>query len=152
MNDHNTDWLNAELRKTGRAVAALSRTKAPASLFERTLEAAAQIKPIRQKLLMLRPITHPLARFAAAAMLMSMVATAQVTDLDTVESVGRKVEYSVVGSKNVDRFEQFMDTVLAKINTDGYTQSEIDAVTGEYNTNPRMIRIRPQKARSQNGV
>ena len=83
---------------------------------------------------------------------MSMVATAQVTDLDTVESVGRKVEYSVVGSKNVDRFEQFMDTVLAKINTDGYTQSEIDAVTGEYNTNPRMIRIRPQKARSQNGV
>jgi len=139
MSDRDNNWLEPELQNAGRAVAKLAHAKAPAGLVERTLERAALVKPLRQKLLLFRPITHPLARVAAVAMLMSMVATAPLTDLDTVDSLGRKIEYSVVGSRNVDRFEQFMDTVLAKINTDGYSQNELDAVTGVYNSNPTMI-------------
>lgn len=152
MSDNKKDWLEPELQLAGSAVARLSRPKVPAGLLERTLDCAALIKPLRKKLWLLRPITHPLARVAAVAMLMSMVATAPLTDMDTVDSVGRRVEYSVVGTKNVDRFEQLMDGVLAKISTDGYSQDELDAVTGISNTNPTMTRAKALKPRIRPGV
>ena len=152
MNEDNDTWLTPELQKTGRAVAGMSRPKVPQGLLERTLERAALIKPLRKKLLLFRPITHPLARIAAVVMLMSMVASAPLTDLDTVDTVGKRIEYSVVGTKNVDRFESLMDNVLNKINTDGYSQSELDAVTGVYNWNPKMTRVKAPKPRAHTGV
>jgi hypothetical protein len=152
MNAENDTWLNPELQRTGSVVAGLSRPKAPLGLLERTLERAALIKPLRKKLLFLRPITHPLARVAAVVVLMSMVATAPLTDLDTVDTLGKRIEYSVVGTKNVDRFESLMDNVLAKINTDGYSQNELDAVTGVTNSNPKMTRFKAAKPRLHTGV
>ena len=152
MSARNDDWLDPELRDVGRSVARLTRPKAPAGLLERTLDHVALIQPLRKKLLLFRPITHPLARVAAVAMLMSMVATAPLTDMDTVDKLGRRIEYSVVGTQNVDRFESLMDNVLAKINTDGYSQNELDALTGIPNSNPKMTRYKAAKPRAHTGV
>ena len=152
MSGNNNDWLEPELQTAGRSVARLGRTKAPAGLIERTLEKAALIKPLRKKLLLFRPITHPLARVAAVAMLMSMVMTVPLTDPDTVETVGRRIEYNVVGTKAVDRFEQLMDGLLAKISTEGYSQNELDGLIGVYPNNPKFVKPPPMKRRVQPGV
>lgn len=152
MSENNNDWLEPGLQTTGHSVARLSRSKAPAGLIERTLEKVALVKPLRRKLLLFRPITHPLARIAAVAMLMSMVVTVPLTDPDTVETVGRRVEYNVVGTKAVDRFEQLMDGLLVNINSEGYSQNELDALIGVSPNNTKVVKPQSMKHRIQPGV
>ena len=152
MSEQRNEWLEPELQTTGRSVARLSRPKAPAGLLARTLEKAALIKPLRRKILLLRPITHPLARIAAAAMLMSMAMTVPLADLDTVEKVGWRIEHNVVGTKAVDHLEPIMLGVLATISSDGVAQDEVDSMTRFYRIDPRKMKPKPMKARTQPGV
>ena len=144
MSDVNGDKLDSGLLNAGRAVARMSRPKAPAGLVARTLDRLALIKPERRKLLIFRSITHPLARIAAVLMLTLM--TVPLTDLDVVAAVGSRIEDNVIGTSGVDHVERIVDE-LVPTSADGYSQSELAVYTGVYNvtikaTHPRVIKPR----------
>lgn len=136
MSKNNIDSLDSNLQEAASAVAQLPRPKAPAGLVQRTLDALAQIKPLRRKPLFLRPITHPLARIAAVAMLMVLVQP--LTYLDVVDDMGRGIENHLVGPRVVDHVENFVDGVLTRIESENYSQSEQDS--NIHNVNPNAVK------------
>jgi|ERR1043165_5328689 hypothetical protein len=133
MSASNIDSLVPTLRDAGQAVASLSRPPIPEGLAQRTLERVIEIKPIRRKPLMLRPITHALARFAAVAILMVM--TLPLTYLDVVDSLGRRIENNLVGPRVVDRVEQIVDGVLT---TDSFSQ--VDQYSNIHNATAKPVK------------
>ena len=148
MRDMNENELEPELLAAGRSVARLRRAKAPAGLLDRTLERLAKFPAERPKMWILRPITHPMARFAAAAMLMAMVHS--FTYPDVASAVGSRIEHNIVGSKMVDRVEQIVDEIVPS-NAEGYSQYELDMYTGTYNVNTTSAnaRRRPTTAKAR---
>jgi hypothetical protein len=126
MSEEKFDLSDSKLLEAGQAVARLSRPRVPSDLASRTLARIAQSKPLRKTMLVLRPITNPLARVAAAAGI--MLALFPMTDMDVAESLGSHIESRVVGPKVVDRVENLVDGLLLRVNYQGYSQTELDAV------------------------
>jgi hypothetical protein len=118
-----------ELLNAGRAVAGLSRPAPPAGLAARTLAyVVAQCAPVRKRLWILRPITHPLARVLAAAGI--MLTLFPMTTLDLAAPLGTRIEEHVVGRKVVDRVEGLVDRLLVRNGPASYSQADLDAVVG----------------------
>ncbi|HLX62595.1 MAG TPA: hypothetical protein VKX17_15060 [Planctomycetota bacterium] len=141
---NNIDSLDSNLRDAASAVAQLPRPKAPAGLVQRTLDALAQFKPLHRKPLFLRPITHPLARIAAVAMLMALVQP--LTYLDVVDEMGRGIE-NHVGPRVVDHVETIVDGVLTRLEPETYSQSEQDS--NIHNVNPNAVKHGKTKLHSR---
>ncbi len=150
MSENKDAPFKPELQATGDTVARLRRSVAPRDLIARTLERASLIKPLRKKLLILRPITHPLARIAAVVMLMAM--TVPLTDLDVVDAVGNRIEHNVVGTNVMNHVENLVDGIVPEFNTAGYSQNELDGFTGVRNSPSRPSKLKGRKTRSMSRV
>jgi len=121
------DDLSPELARLGDSVAKLPRETPPADLVTRTLNRiSAGYKPVKRVFWMLRPITNPLARVVAAAMIIA--ALAPMIDMNVADPLGRKIESNIIGRETADRVEGFLDGVLR--HGDSYSQDELDAVIG----------------------
>lgn len=146
MSDMKSDKFEPELLNAGRAVARLSRPKAPSGLVARTLDRLAKIKPEQRKLLIFRSITHPVARIAAVVMLTLL--TVPLTDLDVVAAVGSRIENHVIGTNGVNRVERIVDEIVPS-DENGYSQSELVFYTGVYNGvyNANIKATRPKSAK-----
>ena len=104
-----------KLIKAGEAVARLSRSQPPQGLAARTLaRISTSYKPVKRVFWMLRPITHPLARIAAAAIIIYMLFP--LTDVDLGSRLGMQIEQHIIGHSMSDRVEALLDGVLANYN------------------------------------
>ncbi len=126
MSDLESDDLSPELARVGKAVASLPMETPPSDLVARTLSRiSAGCKPVKRVFWLLRPITHPLARVAAAAMIMA--ALAPMIGMNVADPLGRRIESSITGSKTTDHVEDFIDGMMRR---NPYSQDELDAVVG----------------------
>lgn len=127
MGADNYDDLSPELARLGKAVEHLPKDAPPADLVARTLSRiSAGYRPIKRVFWLLRPITHPLARVAAAAIIIA--AFAPMTDMNLADPLGARIEARIIGSETADRFEGFLDSVLYRHGS--YSQDELDSVIG----------------------
>jgi len=118
--DTNEPNLNdPRLVKAGEAVAGLSRPQAPAGLAARALARISSAMPVKKVFWMLRPITHPVARIAAAALIIYTLAP--LTDIELGSKLGSQIEQHVTGSSLEDPVEHFVDGVLTH-----YTPGDTD--------------------------
>lgn len=108
--DH--EGLSIEQIRAGEAVQALPRPQPPRDLAARTMARIGACKPVKRVFLLLRPITHPLARLAAAILI--IYSLAPMTDLDIATPLGRGIEKNVLGSAATDRIEGFVDNMLVQ--------------------------------------
>ena len=130
MNDE-PNLNDPKLIRAGESVARLSRPSAPAGLATRTLaRISAQCKPIKKVFWMLRPITHPVARVAAAAMI--IYALAPMTDLDVASQLGVQIERHVTGHVFENHVEALVDSVIS---SPGDSQPYLDSFMGVQRTN-----------------
>ena len=138
--------MTPEMQRAGEAVARLSRPEAPSNLTARTLaRAIAESKPVRRVVWFLRPITHPVARVAAAAMIIAMMSP--MTDLNTADVLGQRIEQKIIGPQVADRIEGFVDSLLVMRGVPGYEQSDLDALMGV--RRPDNIRRQPKARQVQ---
>ena len=119
--------LNPEQARAAEAIAGLSRSEPPVGLAQRTLNRLAEVKPIKRAVWFLRPITNPVARVAAAALIVFTLSP--MTDLNWADSLGQRIEQSV-GSRVADGFESFVDGILVYQRPGNYKQSDLDALMG----------------------
>ncbi len=127
MGDHENDDLSPELARLGEQVANLPGVTPPADLVARTLSRiSSSYKPVKRVFWMLRPITNPLARVAAAAMIIAGLAP--MMDMNVAEPLGAKIEASIIGREAADHVEDFIDGMLRPGKT--YSQDELDATIG----------------------
>ena len=131
MNDE-PNLNDPKLIRAGELVARLSRPSAPAGLAARTLAriSASYQKPIKKVFWMLRPITHPVARVAAAAMI--IYALAPMTDLDVASRLGVQIERHVTGHVFENHVEALVDSVIS---SPGDSQPYLDSFMGVPRTN-----------------
>jgi hypothetical protein len=107
-----------KLIKAGEAVARLPRPQPPQGLAARTMaRISSSYKPVRRVFWMIRPITHPLARIAAAAIIIYMLFP--LTDVDLGSKLGMQIEQNIIGHSMGDRVEALMDGVLSNYNFSG---------------------------------
>ena len=130
MNHDEPNLSDPELVRAGEAVARLSRPSAPAGLAARTLaRISQQYKPMKRVFWMLRPITHPIARIAAAALI--IYALAPMTDLDIASRLGVQIEKHVLGQALEDHVEALVDNVLIRHDISiGESQPYLDSFMG----------------------
>jgi hypothetical protein len=127
MGDHENDDLSPELARLGEQVANLPGETPPSDLVARTLSRiSTSYKPVKRVFWMLRPITNPLARVAAAAMIIAGLAP--MMDMNVAEPLGAKIEASIIGREAADQVEDFIDGMLRPGKT--YSQDELDATIG----------------------
>ncbi len=131
MNDE-PNLNDPKLIRAGESVARLSRPQPPAGLAARTLAriSASYQKPIKKVFWMLRPITHPVARVAAAAMI--IYALAPMTDLDVASQLGVQIERHVTGHVFENHVEALVDSVIS---SPGDSQPYLDSFMGVQRTN-----------------
>lgn len=128
-NETNIDLSDPRLARMGEALSNLPRPTPPPDLVARTLaRIASQYKPVKRVIWLLRPITHPLARVAAAAVIIYTLTP--MTDLDMADPIGRNIEQSVIGRQGTDKLEGFVDNLLVRNGPSTYSQSELDAMMG----------------------
>lgn len=122
--------LNDEtLRRAADAVGALPKAEPPADLASRTV--ARVVKECRQfqrRVWLLRPITHPLARFAAAALI--ILTLTPMTSLNIAAPLGSKIEERIIGRQMTDRIEDFVDGLLVIHGPASYSQTDLDEFMG----------------------
>jgi len=108
------DELNdPKLKAAAEAVENLPRPEPRAGLTARTLQRiSAGYKPVKKVYFLLRPITHPLARIAAAAVI--IYALAPMTDIDFGSKAGSFVEQHILGPSVSDRIDNFVNGMLSK--------------------------------------
>jgi hypothetical protein len=113
MHQDEPNLTDPRLLRAGAAVARLSRPDAPAGLAARTLaRISEQYQPIKRVFWMIRPITHPVARIAAAALI--IYALAPMTDLDIASRLGVQIEQHVLGASLENHVEALVDNVLIR--------------------------------------
>jgi len=113
--------------KLGSRISSLSRPTPPDNLAAKTVAyVQANCPPKKRSIWLLRPITHPAARVAAAALIVLVLSP--LTDLETAASLGARIEQRVIGPKMMDKLEVFMDPVLPT--TDNYSQPYFDSFLG----------------------
>lgn len=141
-----TDDLNdPTLMRAGDAVARLSRPQAPAGLAARTLARISERLPVKKVFWMLRPITHPIARIAAAALI--IYALAPLTDMDIASRLGSQIEQHVIGRTLGDHVEAFVDGVLIQHYTSDETQGYAPSHSYGRNLTTDHPHVRPMHTR-----
>jgi hypothetical protein len=143
--EHTADILaDADLAAAAQAVATMPAPEVPSDLAARTqARVIAKSAPFKRMFWLLRPITHPIARVAAAAMI--IFGLAPLTDLETADVLGRRIEERIIGSKMTDRIEGMVDTLLVLNGTSAYSQHDLDAMMG---VNTPVNRPKARKPRS----
>jgi hypothetical protein len=118
--EHDAELLR-ELLAAGQAVGRLPSAEPPAGLAEHTLArlereglVARPGKPSAWRW-WIRPITHPLARLAAALVLFSALGV--LGNVETAERVGRFFE-GLIGPRATDRLEVWVDRMLLCLGPD----------------------------------
>ena len=144
--------FEGRLLEAGQAVARLPRAQIPEGLAARTLARVAAAMPlsVRKRIWILRPITNPFARCAAAAAILLLLVP--LSDLDFARAVGIKIEDNVVGRRVVDRMENIMDDVLPRGAPSGYLQSELDAFNNVQSTNKSALKIQVRVSKPNLGA
>lgn len=113
--------------KLGSRISALSRPTPPDNLTAKTVAfVQANCPPKKRSTWLLRPITHPIARVAAAAVIVLILTP--LTDLETAASLGARIEQRVIGPRMMDKLEVFMDPVLPT--SENYSQPYFDSFLG----------------------
>ena len=90
-------------------------------------------KPVKRVFWMLRPITHPLARIAAAALIIYMLFP--MTDVDLGSKLGMQIEQNFIGHAVGDRVEALMDGMLTTHNDSPDSQAYLDSFMGVQSEN-----------------
>jgi len=117
------------LRRAGEAVARLAPVEPPPDLVARTLaRVAAGCKPVKRAFWLFRPIFNPLARLAAAAAIILLLAP--MTDLNLATPLGRRIEERIIGRHVTDHLEGFIDGLLVRNGAPNYPEYELEAVMG----------------------
>jgi hypothetical protein len=118
-----------ELAAAARAVSGLSVPNPPADLAARThARVVSSCAPFKRVFWLLRPITHPVARLAAAAVI--IFGLAPLADLDAADIWGRRIEERIIGRKMADRIEGMVDNMLVINGVRPYSQYDLDALMG----------------------
>lgn len=118
-----------KLIRAGEAVARLPHPQPPEGLAARTLaRISSSYKPVKRVFWMLRPITHPLARVAAAALIIYTLFP--MTDVDLGARLGMQIEQNIMGHTVGDRVEAFVDGVLTNHNYTADSQAYLDSFMG----------------------
>jgi hypothetical protein len=110
MDNNEADLNDPGLAHAREAVAGLSRPLPPAGLAARTMARISGALPVKKVFWMLRPITHPIARIAAAALIIYTLAP--LTDMEWGSHLGAQIEEHVLGSSVEDPVANFVDGVL----------------------------------------
>ena len=125
---HAHEDLDPELAKVGEAAANVPYEGPPADLVSRTLaRISSGVIPVKRVFWMLRPITHPLARIAAAALI--IFAFAPMLDINLADPLGSRIEARIIGSKTAAHIEGLLDRVLTS-QGNSYSQDDLDSVMG----------------------
>ena len=95
-----------------------------------------ECKPAKKVIWLLRPITHPLARIAAAAVIIYTLAP--LTDLKIAAPLGASIEEKILGARAAERIEEIVDVLLINYGDSSYPQSYLDAFMGD----PRPLSVR----------
>lgn len=123
--------LTDELRRAGDAIAGLPRDEAPPGLAARTVaRVTSECRSIRWVFWLLRPITHPLARVAAAALIVLVLFP--MTSVNLASPLGTRIEERIIGRKMADRIEGLVDTLLVQYGPRAYAEKDPDAFMGVY--------------------
>ena len=133
QNELNRELDDPKLLSAGEAVARLSRPQPPEGLAARTLAriSSSYKQPVRKVFWMLRPITHPLARIAAAALIIYMLFP--MTDVDVGGQLGMQLEQHVIGHAMGDRVEALVDGVLTNHISTTDSKGYLDSFMGVNN-------------------
>jgi len=127
--DDKLDLTDADSVRAGEAVARLPQPEPPHGLASRTVaRVIKECQPIRKVIWLLRPITNPLARLAAAALI--IVTLTPMTDLDMADPLGARIEHQLIGRRLADRIEVFVDRLLVIHGPPYYSQDDLDAFMG----------------------
>jgi len=147
MSELEPNLNDPKLLRAGDAVARMSRPSAPSGLAARTLARISARFPVKRVFWMMRPITHPVARIAAAALIIYTLAP--LTDLDFASKLGAELEQHVFGKRVEDRVEAFVDGVLIE----HYSTSETDGYmpTGSFGP-AHHAKDRPAALRAHTGT
>jgi hypothetical protein len=149
MADFDKELNDPDLARMGAAIEGLSRATPPSDLVARTMARISErCTPVKKVFWMLRPITHPVARIAAAAMI--IFALTPMTDVNIADPIGAKIEKNIIGSQTAENVEHFLDRLLVRYNSaQDYTQCNPDVFMGANRTVNRLVRRIPAK---QDGV
>lgn len=127
MSEH--DLNDPKLIQAGEAVARLPQENPPRDLVARALARIAEgYKPVKRVFWMLRPITHPMARVAAAAVIILIMLP--MTDLNLADPLGAGIENRILGRGTTDRVEHFVDTLLIRHGPATYSEPDPHAFMG----------------------
>ncbi|HYF47902.1 MAG TPA: hypothetical protein VEJ63_00735 [Planctomycetota bacterium] len=116
--------LNADQLRAANAVAALKHEEPPQGLAGRTLSRIAESQPVKRVFFMLRPITHPIARVAAAALI--ILSIVPIADVETATALGQRIEERITGAKVTERVERIVDKLLAYQGTPSFSPHELE--------------------------
>lgn len=127
--DGNEILNDPALARAAQAVAGLPRAEPPGDLAVRTMRRiSAECQPVKKVVWLLRPITNPIARLAAAAVIIFTLTP--MTDLDMAEPLGSGIQNRIIGQRMAERFETFVDRLLVMNGTQPYPQAQLDAFMG----------------------
>ena len=127
MNEN--DKLDPRLQQAGEAVARLSKATPSSDLVARTMtNIHSKWVPVKRVFWMLRPITHPLARVAAAALIIFTLSS--MINMELADPIGSHIERRIVGRTLVGKVENLIDRVLVRNGPPAYLQTELDALMG----------------------
>jgi hypothetical protein len=134
-NNERFDNADPQFRHAAEAVSSLSAETPPAGLAQRTINRiTAECRPFKKAFWMLRPITHPLARLAAAALF--IITLTPLTNIHMAAPLGSRIEQRVIGSELADRIEVIVDGILVKQGTQPYRQEDLDEFMGLHTIKP----------------
>jgi hypothetical protein len=149
MDDTKNENATDALRRAGEAVSNLPPVEPPTDLVARTMATiAAGYKPVKRAFWLFRPIINPVARFAAAAVI--ILALLPMADLTLATPLGTKIEDKVIGSDAADDIEDFVDGLLVRNGPPNYPQYELDAWVGV--PRPTFVPVRRATCQKPKGV
>ncbi|MCY3021384.1 MAG: hypothetical protein NTW87_20410 [Planctomycetota bacterium] len=123
------DLQEPELVRAGAEVARLPKLEPPPDLVARTLaRLTAGYKPVKRLFWLLRPIYNPVARVAAAAII--IVTMLPMADLNMATPLGARIEQRIIGRRAADRIEVFIDKLLLRNGPPKYSQYELQEWLG----------------------
>ena len=149
-NQHRYEVDDPVLRGAGEAVARLAAVEPPPGLAARTLaRLTAGCQPVKRAFWLFRPIFNPLARLAAAAAIIFLLAP--MTDLNMATPLGMRIE-GVIGVRATDHLEGFIDSLLVRNGVPDYPEYELEAVIGVRRPNFPVLRRHQNTAAKINRV
>ena len=144
-NPNDTDALH----RAGEAVSNLPPVEPPPDLVARTMATiAAGYKPVKRAFWLFRPIFNPVARFAAAAVI--VLTLLPMADLTLATPLGTRIEDGLIGHDATDDLEDFVDGLLVRNGPPNYPQYELDAWIGV--PRPTFVPVRRVPCPKPNGV